>query len=936
MAIDNQFGKGIGVAAGFDLGAQKPLDARIAVNTIEERDAHVENNRAYEGMLVFVLETKKTYQLIDGAWIVFSAGDAEQAGQAQEAIDQGQNDRLDALEAKVGKDVDGENLATGLFAEVDEAKAAAADATQAAADEESRAMGVEAGLQGAIDAINDAENGILAQAEAKDVAQKALIDADIDAVEKAVLAEENRAKGVEAELAERLVALEGVEGEDGQVTGGVLNEAKAYVDDREAVIRADIEAVTDDHATRLQTAEGDIDQAELDIKDLQAAVEAIKGGDVEVDLKDVDDRIKALEAKHGEGEATVEGLIAKAQNAADKAQEEVDALELVVGEKAAEGKEASGIFADIAALQADVDQNEADCDAAIAAEVKARQDADQALQDQLDAMNGKDGAEGSIAAAIKAAVDKEAEDRADAVEGVQANLDAQLVEANEGTLANKIKANTDAIVVLNGDENQAGSVDKKIADAIANVNEAAGNLEERVAANEAAIEVINGEGEGSIKKAVADLVDSAPDAMNTLNELAAAINANQSVYDAYVAEHAQAMTAMKEELQGEIDADVQVVADELAKQKDATQEGTLAKQIADEIARAKAEEKDIRDDFAAADVALKSELQGEIDADVKVVADALANEKNANVEGTLANLIAAEVARAEEAEEDLDGRIAANETFVAAQPAIDQEQDRRLGVLEAAVGEGGTTKEAIDAAQNAANAAQADVDAIEGRLDNEGGLVDRLEAVEDFVADQPAIDQAQNDRIQALEDANKEGGAVAEAIDAAQAAANAAQGDVDAIEQRLDAEGGLVDRLEAAEAFVTAQPGVDEAQQEAIDDHEERIAALEAFEKAHDHSVMEQGIADNKAAIEKLNGDANTDGSVAKSIADALVPYSTTEEVKTILGNVVATLNLSMVDDKVVLKLGGAEGIALSEASLDMATDEDIDAIVTGLDNTEE
>ena len=72
MAIDNQFGKGIGVAAGFDLGAQKPLDSRIAVNTIEERDAHITENRADEGMLVYVDADKNTYQLINGEWVVFS------------------------------------------------------------------------------------------------------------------------------------------------------------------------------------------------------------------------------------------------------------------------------------------------------------------------------------------------------------------------------------------------------------------------------------------------------------------------------------------------------------------------------------------------------------------------------------------------------------------------------------------------------------------------------------------------------------------------------------------------------------------------------------------------------------------------------------------------------------------------------------------------
>ena len=934
MAIDNQFGKGIGVAAGFDLGAQKPLDSRIAVNTIEERDAHVENNRAYEGMLVFVDADKKTYQLINGAWVVFFDNDANIEGAAgQEAIDQGQNDRLDALEAQVGKDVDGENPATGLFLEVDQAKEAAAAAAQAAANEESRAMGVEAELQGAINDINDAENGILAQAKVEDAALKQELEQDIADVNTAVGTEETRAKGEEAKLAERLVALEGVEGEDGKVTGGVLNEAKAYVDAREVEIRADIQAVTDDHATRLQTAEGNIDDAQEDILELQEAVAAIKGGDVDIDLKAVNERISALEAKHGEGEATVEGLIDKAQNAADKAQEEVDALELVVGEKAAEGKEASGIFADIAALQADVDQNEKDCDAAMEAEIKNRQDADKALQDQLNAMNG---AEGSIAAAIKAAVDKEAEDRADAVAGVQANLDAQLVEANEGTLANKIKTNADAIAVLNGDKNQAGSVDKKIADAIANVNEAAGDLEERVLANENAIKVINGTEEGSIKKAVADLVDGAPEALDTLNELAAALRDNADVLTAVETAFDNKLSAQKEALQKEIDDDVKVVADALANEKDASKEGSLAKKIADEIARADAEEKDIRADFAAADAALKKELQDEIDADVKVVADELEKQMNPAQEGSLAKQIADEKARAEEVEVDHEGRIVANEAFVAAQPDIDKEQDRRLGVLEAAVGEGGATKEAIDAAQDAADAAQADVDAIEQRLDNEGGLVDRIEANEAFVAAQPAIDKAQDDRLKALEDANAEGGAVAKAIEAAQEAAQAAQGDVDAIEERLDEEGGLVDRLETAEAFVAAQPAIDEAQQEAIDDHEERIAALEAFEEAHKHDVMEQGIADNKAAIEKLNGDANTEGSVAKSIADALEDFSTTEEVKTLLGAVVNSLALSMENDKVILKLGGAEGIALSETSLDMATDDDIDAIIAGLDEEEE
>ena len=59
---DQFFGKGITVASGFDLGAKAPLDARTVVNTIEERDAHITGNRAYPGMIVFVIADGKNYQ----------------------------------------------------------------------------------------------------------------------------------------------------------------------------------------------------------------------------------------------------------------------------------------------------------------------------------------------------------------------------------------------------------------------------------------------------------------------------------------------------------------------------------------------------------------------------------------------------------------------------------------------------------------------------------------------------------------------------------------------------------------------------------------------------------------------------------------------------------------------------------------------------------
>ena len=65
---ENNFGKGIKITSGFDLSAKLPLDNRSIVNTIEERDEHVENNRAYEGMKVYVLSEKKEYRYNGTDW----------------------------------------------------------------------------------------------------------------------------------------------------------------------------------------------------------------------------------------------------------------------------------------------------------------------------------------------------------------------------------------------------------------------------------------------------------------------------------------------------------------------------------------------------------------------------------------------------------------------------------------------------------------------------------------------------------------------------------------------------------------------------------------------------------------------------------------------------------------------------------------------------
>ena len=624
----------------------------------------------------------------------------------------------------MSKLVDKERLAKLAKALDDRAKAAVAA-------ENERALAAEQAIEAKADAnaadiaaINNAETGLLKQA--KDYA---------DGVGNA---EKERAEEQEGLLAGRIEALEGIIGGE---------------------------------------AEGAFGEVKADVAENAAAIAKLNGG------------------------AEEEGSVAKA--VADAVKVEKDR---------AEGVEA-GFETRIAANEAFV-----------AAQPAIDQAQDQRLAD-LEAMMGMGGEEGEKTALEEIREDIQAAQ--DAADAAQADVDAveQRLDA-EGGLVDRIEANEANIARLDGAVEVEGSVKKQIKDAIDEVNGAAEELEGRVAANEefvagyaakeakvredfaAADAQVLADAKKYADDAVTALVDSAPDAMNTLNELAEAINANKGVYDAYVEQHAQAMAQQK------------------------------------------------------------ADLQAEIDADVKVVNDALNAEKE----------------RVAGVEAGFEARIAANEAFVAAQPAVDQEQDRRIKALEDANAEGGAMAEAVQAAQDAADAAQ-------------------------------------------------------DAADNAQAAADAAQADVDAVELRADALEAKVGHdiegenpatglfLEVDEAKAAAQ----QAQNE-VDAVEGRVDALEAFVEAHDHSAMEQGIADNKAAIEAEVGKDGEQGNRDKAIAAALEAYSTTEEMKQVIGNVVNSLALTMENDQVVLKLGGVDGIALTSVSLDMATDADIDAIVAGLD----
>ena len=120
MAVE--FGKGIGIASGFDLGAKAPLDSRITVSTIEERDAHVTNNRAYEGMLIYVAETKSLYQLTTDGWINLSERldtIEDQLGLGNSTEGNSISDRISSLEEKVGNPKTDNEEISGLFEDID-------------------------------------------------------------------------------------------------------------------------------------------------------------------------------------------------------------------------------------------------------------------------------------------------------------------------------------------------------------------------------------------------------------------------------------------------------------------------------------------------------------------------------------------------------------------------------------------------------------------------------------------------------------------------------------------------------------------------------------------------------------------------------------------------------------------------------------------------
>ena len=415
------------------------------------------------------------------------------------------------------------------------------------------------------------------------------------------------------------------------------------------------------------------------------------------------------------------------------------------------------------------------------------------------------------------------------------------LEAKDSAHDSSIAANTAAIAKLNGNATTDGSVAKAVKDAVdplkASVSTLNGKIGEEGKGDVAPTGLYKKIADGDkatldaaklhAEAKIAELVDSAPDAMNTLKELADAITDHKSVYDAYVAK-------VTEQMAGKVD---KVAGSRLITEAEAAQ--YAAKADVSQVDSAKQEAKNY--------------------ADSKV---APVSTKVTTLEGTVGTI----------------------KTDIAGLKTKNGEQDTAIAAAQAKADKG-----VSDAAAVARRATA--LETLVGTKESGTGLCKEI--------------SDNTKAISALKSANTQ------ILTDAKAYTDGKIGEVNGAVSGVKAD---VAQLKTTVGSNTSGLVKDVADLKTKDTELNRL------------------IAANTAAIAKLNGNATTDGSVDKKISDALASYSNTEEIKQILGNVVNSLSLSIVENKIKLKLGGVEGVTVTETTLDLATDDDIDAIISSLD----
>ena len=241
-------------------------------------------------------------------------------------------------------------------------------------------------------------------------------------------------------------------------------------------------------------------------------------------------------------------------------------------------------------------------------------------------------------------------------EGVLNGKIGEVETALEAEVARAQAAETglqNAINTLNGGEAVEGSVSKKIKDAVDTIN---GNidgvkgrvdaLEGQVASIPGSIEAAKNEAKRHAEEKITELVGSAPEAMDTLGELAQAIEEHQEVYEGYVQTVAGDIARAKSEAIAE------------AGKLDNALKAELNSTIETEANRAKAAEKKLTDDLAA-EVVRATEKESELLAKITSEVSRLEGE-----DSKLLQAINAEKSAREEAIQGVNNSIGAVRTRV--------------------------------------------------------------------------------------------------------------------------------------------------------------------------------------------------------------------------------------------------------------------------------
>ena len=241
-------------------------------------------------------------------------------------------------------------------------------------------------------------------------------------------------------------------------------------------------------------------------------------------------------------------------------------------------------------------------------------------------------------------------------EGVLNGKIGEVETALEAEVARAQAAETglqDAINTLNGGEAVEGSVSKKIKDAVDTINGNIDGVKGRVDALEGemasipgSIEAAKNEAKRYAEEKITDLVGGAPEAMDTLKELAQAIEEHQEVYEGYVQTVAGDIARAKSEAIAE------------AGKLDNALKAELNSTIETEANRAKAAEKKLTDDLAA-EVVRATEQESELLAKITSEVSRLEGE-----DSKLLQAINAETSAREEAIQGVNNSIGAVRTRV--------------------------------------------------------------------------------------------------------------------------------------------------------------------------------------------------------------------------------------------------------------------------------